>query len=142
MKTVSIHSKELLSLIIEAIDVGSSFKLKVKGQSMYPFLLHDKSYVVLSKPDNIKRNSIYLFVYNDNVILHSLRKIKKEEYFFIGDAQYRYEIVKKQDVIAKVIAIKTDKKRINPNSKWNCLKVNLWYSIKKAKKIARRIIKR
>jgi len=49
MKTVSLNSEDLLPLIEETLKLNSSFNLKVKGNSMRPFLRNDLSKVLLEK---------------------------------------------------------------------------------------------
>lgn len=142
MKTVSVESKDLLPLIEETISKDMSFTIKVKGNSMYPFLVSDQSNVILVKTNGLKKNMICLFKYKSNIVLHRLRKIKGDKLFFIGDNNYNYEVVKKEDIIACVREINVRNKVILVNTWLYNFKVNLWYLIKPIRRIIKGIVKR
>jgi len=142
MKTISLDSKELLPLIEETLLQDSSFNLKVKGHSMRPFLRDELSSVILVKPEKIEKNAICLFKYKDKIVLHRLRKIINDQYHFIGDTQKNYEVVLKENIIAKVKSIKTKNKETNTKNNCYRLKVNLWYLLKPLRRIFLKILPR
>ena len=141
MKTVSLNSEDLLPLIEETLKLDSSFNLKVKGNSMRPFLRNDFSKVLLVKPIDLIKNDICLFKYHDKVVLHRLRKIVDNKYYFIGDAKKEYEIINQENIIAKVESI-YDKKAISTKNKCYLFKVNIWYLLKPFRRILLKVLPR
>ncbi len=142
MKTVSLNSEDLLPLIEETLKLDSSFNLKVKGNSMRPFLRNDLSKVLLVKPEDLRKNDICLFKYQDKVVLHRLRKIDEDKFYFVGDAQKHYEIVSKENIIAKVEVINNKNKEVLTKNKCYLFKVKLWYFLKPFRRILLKVLPR
>ena len=142
MKTVSLNSEDLLPLIEETLKLNSSFNLKVKGNSMRPFLRNDLSKVLLIKPEDLRKNDICLFKYQDKVVLHRLRKIDEDKFYFVGDAQKHYEIVSKENIIAKVEVINNKNKEVLTKNKCYLFKVKLWYFLKPFRRILLKVLPR
>ena len=142
MKIVSLNSEDLLPLIEETLKLNSSFNLKVKGNSMRPFLRNDLSKVLLIKPEDLRKNDICLFKYQDKVVLHRLRKIDEDKFYFVGDAQKHYEIVSKENIIAKVEVINNKNKEVLTKNKCYLFKVKLWYFLKPFRRILLKVLPR
>ncbi len=77
------------SQIIPLIEEGLTVPLTVSGSSMEPFLVHGRDTIFISKPKfPLKVGDMAFFVReNGRIVMHRVCKIKKEGYFFIGDAQ-------------------------------------------------------
>lgn len=103
--------EEFAPLIEEAFSNNKKFKMPVNGVSMLPFL-NKKHYVILDKPNDLKKNDIILYKRdNGKYVLHRIYKVKKDYYQLLGDNQvYREYPIYKNQVIGKVVTvIKGDK---------------------------------
>lgn len=87
----------------------TNVKFKVKGSSMWPFFKDGKTTITLTKVEEIKKLDICLFTYKDKYLLHRLVKIKGDDYIFKGDGLISKEIVKRKNIIAKVISYENKK---------------------------------
>jgi signal peptidase I len=107
--------------IIKTTDV----KFKVKGSSMWPFFKDGITSVTLTKVEKLKKLDVCLFNYKDKYFLHRLIKIKDNDYIFKGDGLSSKEIVKKEDIIARVKSYE-NKKEIDVEKKSYKLRVLLY----------------
>lgn len=91
---------ENIDSFLEVSDVLVHFK----GTSMWPFFKEGITKVRLSKVQSIKKGNVYLFKENDKFILHRLIKIKDQHLIFRGDGNVHKETVKKEQLIAQMVA--------------------------------------
>ncbi len=86
---------------------NGEIRLFHKGTSMNPLLRQGIDSVVLTAPDDIKKNDILLYKRaNGQFVMHRAIKIKKNEYVMCGDNQYEHEHgIKKENILAKVKGI-------------------------------------
>lgn len=87
---------------------GHKAVLRIKGNSMYPFLRNTRDLVVLRTPrtDELKPGAIFLFQWEGRYTLHRLIKIENGEYWMRGDHNRTYEKVVADNIIAIVEQIK------------------------------------
>lgn len=84
-----LHSRDLFPLILSAVNEGSRVKFTVSGNSMRPWIVHNRDQVLLSSVDirRLRVGDIILFVdMDDRYILHRIYKRSGEGYYTIGDA--------------------------------------------------------
>ena len=86
---------------------NGEIRLFHKGTSMNPLLRQGIDSVVLTAPNDIKKNDILLYKRaNGQFVMHRAIKIKKNEYIMCGDNQYEHEHgIKKENILAKVKGI-------------------------------------
>ena len=75
--------------IIPLIEEGLTVPLKVSGSSMTPYIVGGRDTVMISKPTlPLKRGDIAFFERLDGqIVMHRVCRVKKEGYYFVGDAQ-------------------------------------------------------
>ncbi len=134
---------ELYPLIMDTIKNNQIAEIKIKGNSMRPFLKDQVSIVGLKAlTTRPKRYHIYFFKIDNKYILHRFMTRQKENYFFRGDALYKFEEVDKSDIFAEVAYVINGENVIHPYSFWNLLKVNFYMTYKRMKILARYMIGR
>ncbi len=86
---------------------NGEIRLFHKGTSMNPLLRQGIDSVVLTAPNDIKKNDILLYKRaSGQFVMHRAIKIKKNEYIMCGDNQYEHEHgIKKENILAKVKGI-------------------------------------
>lgn len=120
-----INSKDLMPTVKELIDEGLEVQLTVSGNSMLPFYKDRETIVTLSKPIDLKKYDVVLFIFDGKYYLHRIIKIK--DYIWIkGDHNTNYEYVQKEEIIAKVINHSHKQKTIQARSWWYLLKVRMF----------------
>lgn len=99
-----ISMSELVPLIKEVIDGGGKFSFKVTGSSMFPLLIEGRDSVILEKVHTLKAGDIILYQRDDgNYVLHRIVKIKNNELYLCGDAQFVVEYPIRYDQVIAVV---------------------------------------
>lgn len=111
---------------IDSLLEVSDIIVRITGTSMWPFFKEGKTKVKLSKINKIKKGKIYLFKNNESHVLHRLIKINGDILTFRGDGNVGVELVKKENLIAELIAYNNGKKEISVNNKFYRFKVFLY----------------
>ncbi len=134
MENITLSSAQFAETFKDIIDEGGCVPLVVTGNSMLPFLSHGKDTVWLSvcKNENLKIGSILLFKREDgSLVLHRVNKILRQDKLEMnGDAQYWCETINREQIIAKVVYIEKNGKKISCDSLLYKIKVWLWQALK------------
>ena len=125
----SVFFREIENLIKE----GDTVKIKLVGNSMFPFLRNCEDNVTLApfKESDLKRGSVALFKYKNYYILHRLISIDNNVYTFSGDGNIGItEKVELKDIIAQMTLIErsSGKKCACDSFLWR-LKSWLWLTL-------------
>ena len=118
--------------LAEILASGALFPLVVTGYSMIPFLKEGRDTVYLQKTDRFYKGQIVFFRRTSNeFILHRIRKIYPDGKLLVnGDAQSWCEIIRQEQVLAEVLYISKNGRRIDPKSGLFPLLGALWYPTK------------
>lgn len=105
--------------------------IRVKGNSMYPFLRSEKDEVLLSPchASELKQMDVVLFRYRGRHVLHRIIHLKDERVVLRGDGIYGYsEECAVTDVLGKVTKIRRNGRAgfSTTNLLWQCAGW-LWY---------------
>lgn len=94
-------------LILEAFEKDQTFSFPIKGISMQP-LFHTDDLIEIAKFDSVHVGDIFLYRReNGQFVVHRVRRIKNEEYTFVGDHQAVEEPgILSSQLIGKVISYK------------------------------------
>lgn len=90
----TIKSEDIFKTIREVLSRGSSVRITVTGDSMYPFLKPNIDSVVLCHKDlcEIKKGDIVLAIREDgDYILHRVFRTTQTQFYVVGDAQQDIE---------------------------------------------------
>ena len=82
--------------------------LRVRGNSMRPFIRSDRTRVQLSpcQPQSLKKGDIVLFRFRGRHILHRIIRRDGERFLLAGDGNYRKtETCTVNDIVAVVVAV-------------------------------------
>lgn len=105
--------------------------LRVRGNSMFPFLRDGRDLVTLRAfdPDDLKPGVIVLFKYRTKYLLHRIIKQKGANYYLRGDNNwsFRLETCTFDDVIGVVVAVERNgRSMISCTSRKWCFCSFLW----------------
>ncbi len=121
MKELFIDNLVLSEAIDNLIQAGHHVKLRVKGRSMFPFLVNNRDTVTLVPFDHtLKIGMILFYRYKNQSMLHRLIRIEGEQLIMAGDGNWNQtETIKPADIIA--VADFVERKGIPINCKRNLL---------------------
>ena len=132
---------DLMPLIREQLDSGSSMRIHPRGISMLPMIREGVDSVVLSKlPENLAKYDVILYQReNGQYVLHRLVEIG-ETYTFIGDNQFEKEKgIKHGQLIARVSSFYRGEKHISVDKLLYRIYCRVWYGGRGLRRIWRRI---
>ena len=96
-----IDLKEMLPSMQQTLSSGGEVSFTVAGNSMRPFLVHQRDTVTLKKPEALKKYDVVLFSRPDgNLVLHRIISEKNDTFLIRGDNCYYDEYVKSDNIIA------------------------------------------
>lgn len=62
MKTKVVDTREYVSVLKDLVDEGRTVSLLIAGNSMSPFLVHERDYIFLKKPEKpLKKGDMVFF---------------------------------------------------------------------------------
>lgn len=111
----------LMEPLLEALAEADYVPLVISGNSMTPFLVHDRDTVYLSKVNRpLKRGDMILYRRDDgSYILHRIYRAADGTFTLVGDAQTRLERgIRGEQVLALVSAVRRKGKLLKPGSFW------------------------
>ena len=119
-----------IPVLKELVEEGKEVSMMISGSSMNPFLIHQRDYILMRKPEReLKVGDMVFFQRNDGAyVMHRIHHInKKEKLFIIGDAQTEMEgPIDKEQVFAIIIKVKRKGKWISPGDFWCEFFEHIW----------------
>lgn len=112
------------------IDNEQLVKIRVKGNSMFPFLRHDRDLVTLAYPyaESLRAGRIVMFRFKGRQILHRIVSVRNNIYYIRGDNNRNHaaEYARREDIIGVVTSWKRGGKTVRwDNPRWR-LMAFLW----------------
>ena len=130
MKTVNTY--EYVSVLRELTEQGKEVSLIISGNSMSPFLKHERDTICFKKPDRELRKGDMVFYQRDTgqFVMHRIWKVKSDGYYIVGDAQVQIEgPIRREQIFAIVIKAQRKGKWIRPGNFWWEFFEHVWIRI-------------
>jgi len=121
MRTRKVDTVEYVSMLRELTEQGKEVGLVISGNSMSPFLIHERDYICFKKPDRELRRGDMVFYQRKTgrFVMHRIWKVKKDGYYIVGDAQRAIEgPLRREQIFAVVTKARRDDKWIGPGDFW------------------------
>ena len=137
-----VDTREYVSVLKELVEEGKVVSMLIAGNSMSPFLYHQRDYIYFKKPDQkLKRGDMVFYQRkNGQYIMHRIYKIRGEDYYMVGDAQQVIEgPLKREQIFAVVIKVKRKEKRIEPGDFWWKFFEKVWIRVVPMRELITRI---
>lgn len=102
--SISVDNSEFIPIVVEMVNRGKGVKIKLKGNSMSPFLKDGRDSALLTRIDQeLKMNDVVLIQLPDGrYALHRITAIKGDNIQTTGDGNLNADPwVKKDEVLAK-----------------------------------------
>lgn len=116
-----IDTREYVSALRELVEDGKEVGMTVAGSSMSPFLVHQRDSIYFKKPDRELRRGDMVFYERKNgqFVMHRIRKVKREGYYIIGDAQRETEgPILREQIFAVITKVKRKGKELGAGDFW------------------------
>jgi hypothetical protein len=138
---MKVTDREILSIIIAALERGQHLRMTVNGRSMSPFI-YDGDIVELEPVSLPKNGDIVLARFSEErYVIHRIIRIEGERFFLRGDAQLYFEgPLTFNTIFGKVTtSFHNKQKRIHTQGKWYFAGL-IWVHIHKIAFYARIVI--
>ncbi len=121
----------LIGEVVKLVDMGDRVTLRVKGNSMLPFIVGDRDSVILERANDYLVDDIVLAELKEGFyVIHRVIDIVGNEYTLMGDGNFRgTERCHKRDIRAKAISIWRNGKRIDCDNVNYRLWVKRWKAL-------------
>jgi len=116
-----VNTREYVSVLRELTEQGKEVSMLISGNSMSPFLIHERDYICFKKPDRELRAGDMVFYQRPTgrFVMHRIWKVKPDGYYIVGDAQTEIEgPVKEEQIFAIITRVKRGGKWIVPGDFW------------------------
>ena len=129
------YDMENLPVVLERVEAGLIGSLKIlKDKSNKP-IIKPNDIVQLRKPNRLLPRDIIFYKIEDEYFLRRIIKFKQDDIYVAGDNETEYHIIKRKDVIGKVISrqrkLKVLSFSVTPKKKlYTFKKVNLSKNLK------------
>ena len=111
-----------IPVLKDLVEEGKEVSMMISGSSMNPFLIHQRDYILMKKPEEeLKAGDMVFFQRRDEAyVMHRIHHINKEGKLVIfGDAQVDMEgPIDKEQVFAIITKVKRKGKWITPGDFW------------------------
>ena len=116
-----VDTSAYLTVLRGLVEEGKSVSVTVSGNSMSPFLIHQRDRVFFEKPARpLKAGDIAFYQRSDGrYVMHRIYKINSDGYFMVGDAQNVIEgPLRREQIFAVITACERKGKRISSGDFW------------------------
>lgn len=110
-----------VSMLRELTEEGREVSMLIAGNSMSPFLIHNRDYIFFKKPDRELKKGDMVFYQRDNgqFVMHRICKVLPESYEIVGDAQAEIETgIRRDQIFAVITKVRRKGKLIGPKDFW------------------------
>ncbi|MEE0884829.1 MAG: S24/S26 family peptidase [Faecalimonas sp.] len=128
----TVDTNEYVSVLRELVEQEKEVGLLIAGNSMSPFLVHQRDTICFRKPDKKLRRGDMVFYQRENghYIMHRIYKVCPEGYYMVGDAQVAIEgPLRAEQIFAIVTKVNRKGKWIGPNDLWWRFFAHVWIRI-------------
>ena len=127
-----VETTAYVSILRELTEEGREVSMRIAGNSMLPFLVHERDYIWFKKPDReLKRGDMVFYQRkNGQFIMHRIWKVNAGKYYMVGDAQREIEgPIERNQVFAIVTKVKRKGKDVEPGDFWWEFFEHIWIRI-------------
>ena len=123
---------EYVSALRELTDAGQEVSIVIAGNSMSPFMVHERDKVCFKKPDRPLKKGDMVFYQRDNgqFIMHRILRVRDGCYDIVGDAQIDIEKdIRDDQIFAIVTKVCRKGKWIGPGDLWWNFFEKIWINL-------------
>lgn len=136
-----IDTREYVSIFRELTEADKEVGMKIAGNSMAPFLIHERDYIHFKKPNRplVRGDMVFYQRKNGQFIMHRIWKIDGEDFYMVGDAQQEIEgPIERQQIFALVTRVRRKGKWVEPGDFWWEFFASVWIKMVPARHLLMR----
>ena len=122
-----------MPVLCDLLSQGKEVSITITGNSMSPFLIHQRDEILISPPSGSwKKGDMAFFKRtNGHYIMHRICRVEKNgDCYFVGDAQLAIEgPIKSAQIFGKITSVKRKGKWIGPGDFWWEFFEHIWLNI-------------
>ena len=127
-----------VSVLRELAESGKTVSMRIAGNSMSPFLVHDRDYIFFTRPEReIRRGDMVFYQrFTGQYGMHRVCRIKDNRYYLVGDAQTKVEgPLYREQIFALITAGKRKGKIVRPGDFWWEFFEHIWVRLIPARRL-------
>lgn len=124
-----IDTTEYVSALRSLVEAGHEVNMTIAGNSMSPFLIHQRDIIWFRQPDRALQAGDMVFYQRDNgqYIMHRICRVHENIYDIIGDAQTEMETgVRRDQIFAVITKVQRKGTIIQPGDFWWEFFAHVW----------------
>lgn len=117
-----------LDVVVSLLKDGKVVRILARGNSMRPYLVHERDYIILQQTDHVKvGDSVLAEVSPSHYVLHRIVDINGQKVTLRGDGNYATEHCELKDVCGKAIAFERKGSNTQEGSDSLHYKIYSWF---------------
>ncbi|MDO4942737.1 MAG: S24/S26 family peptidase [Lachnospiraceae bacterium] len=127
-----VDTLEYVSMLRELTQQGKEVSMTISGNSMNPFLIHQRDMIFFKKPDRKLKKGDMVFYERDNgqFVMHRICRVCKNGYDIVGDAQTQIERgIREEQIFAIVTKVRRKDRIIAPGDFWWEFFEHIWINL-------------
>lgn len=116
-----VDTKAYVSLMRELTEEGKEVCIVITGNSMSPFLVHQRDLICLKKTERKLRKGDMVFYQRQNgqYVMHRIFKVRPDGYYIVGDAQREIEgPISEEQIFGLITKVRRKDRWIGPGDFW------------------------
>ena len=116
-----VDTEAYVSVLRELTEEGKTVSLLISGNSMSPFLIHNRDSIYFRKPEREPRRGDMVFYQRDSgqYVMHRICRARPEGFYLVGDAQTEIEgPIRREQIFGRVVSVRRKGRRIGPGNFW------------------------
>lgn len=147
-KVRTVNTQFYVGMLKELVYEGKEVSIVISGNSMAPFLIHQRDRILISPiKEPLRRGDMAFFQRKTGqYVMHRIRFVRKnretgqEEYYFIGDNQTQTEgPIAREQIFGVITAVQRKGKWLNPGDFWWEFFRHVWLTIIPFRRMAQSI---
>ena len=137
-----VHTGDYVKILEDLTQEDKTVGVPVSGNSMSPFLISHRDYVIFQKPNRSLQKGDIVFFRRDSgeYILHRVSKIRKNQYYILGDAQTKVEgPIREDQIFGLVTKARRKGKWIDPSNFWWKFFEKVWINMIPLRPVIRKL---
>lgn len=142
VKIRKVDTTEYIDALRTIIDEGKEVSMMLTGNSMSPFLIHQRDYICFRKPDRdpVKGDMVFYQRPGGQYVMHRVWKRTNDGYYIVGDAQTQIEgPVRREQIFAVITKVRRKGKWIKPGDFWWEFFEHIWIRMVPVRRIVMKL---
>lgn len=141
-RTKRVDTREYVAVLRELTWQGKEVQMLIAGNSMVPFLVHERDWIRFRQPDRpLHCGDMVFYQRRDGTfVMHRICRIQDSGYYLVGDAQMEIEgPIAREQIFGLITAVRRKGKWIEAGDFWWEFFAHVWIRVIPLRGILRRL---